>query len=213
MGRNESLSFLTNFTNLQVLVLSDFEVKGFQALHHVNFTRLKVLKFNGERPYHADLMKFLERNGRNLELLRFHGDDDANDDYFNLNLMNFCPNLKTLRTRSEGDVGGLMNILKGFQQLESLEVCKDYESITIKIKLLEVVVNHAPKSFYELKVRYEMMDEMDLSDFADNCDLKPVLMRWANRMSRKPLSLIIIDENGLDLMVVAKFGQTGNSVN
>src|ERR1043165_6881942 len=121
MGRNESLSFLTNFTNLQVLVLSNFKVEGSQALHHVDFTRLKVLKFKREPPYHADLMKFLERNGRNLELLRFHGDDDANDDYFNLNLMNFCPNLKTLRTRSEGDVGGLMNILKGFQQLESLE--------------------------------------------------------------------------------------------
>ena len=149
-----------------------------------------------------------------MELLRFHGDDDANDDYFNLNLMNFCPNLKTLRTRSEGDVGRLMNILKGFQQLESLEICKEYESITIEIKLLEVVVNHAPESFHELKIRYEKMDEIDFSDFEDECyDFEPVLTRWANRMPRKPLSLIIIDENGLDLMVAAKFGQTGNSVN
>ncbi len=95
-----------------------------------------------------------------------------------------------------------MTILNDCQQLESLEICKDYECLVIGTKLLEVVVKYAPEKFHELKIRYERM-ELDEGDDTEPLveDLEPVFNNWANRTPRKSLSLIIIDENGLDLTV------------
>ena len=140
----------------------------------------------------------MEKNGRNLEHLHFN---DTNDDDSNLDIVKFCPNLKSLRTIFRGDVEKLITILNSCQQLESLEICKDYEYFIIETKLLEVIVNHAPGKFHELKIRYESMDEVyDDKSFLE--DLESIFKNWANRIPRKSLSLIIIDENGLDLTVV-----------
>ncbi len=144
----------------------DFKAEGFKVLQHIKFTQLKILKFKGKCPKSKDLIEFLEVNGKNLEQLYF---DDTKDDDSNLILIKFCPNLKSLRTLFGGDVGKLMTILNDCQQLESLEICKDYECLVIGTKLLEVVVKYVPEKFHELKIRYEHM-ELDEGD-----DTEPLL--------------------------------------
>ena len=93
LNRRESLSFLTRFTNLQEIVLFDFQVEGFKVLHHTIFPQLKILKFKDKCPDHEDIIKFLEINGKNLEQLHFN---DTKDDVSNLDIVKFCPNLKSL---------------------------------------------------------------------------------------------------------------------
>jgi len=86
----------------------------------------------------------------------------------------------------EDEIEMLETILINCQQLESIEVwCGDI--YLNEMKLLEVVAKCSPKTFYELKIFYVDNEEF----FAE--DLEPVFISLANRIPRKPLSLIIID--------------------
>src|ERR1044071_4322100 len=63
------LSFVTGCTNLQKFELEsryDDALNDFKNLQHVNFSRLQLLQSTHKCPNHEYLIKFLERNGKNL---------------------------------------------------------------------------------------------------------------------------------------------------
>jgi len=58
-------------------------------------------------------------------------------------------------------------------------------------ELLDAVVNHSPRTFYELKVNMFIEAEFELEWFPR--DLEPILTSWANHMPQKSLSLTLKD--------------------
>ncbi len=184
-GGCQYLSFIAKFTNLQELILSlnnfiDVDSFGdFNTLHHVTFSKLRILKFEKLCPKHEDLSKFLGNNGRNLNVLHINTDNN------NLDIIKFCPNLKSLRTVfSDDKVETLKVILNGCQQLESNDVLCGSGFLN-ENELLKVVAEYSPKTFYEVKIDYTDYKGFFLGE------LEPVFISWANRIPQKPLSLII----------------------
>jgi len=192
LGRNEyvSLSFLAKFTNLQELTLSIYNhVEYFKDLQHVIFPQLQILKFFLNCPNREYLTKFLKNNGRNLKEIHLC---HFNNVLLNLDIANFCSNLKSLYTVfDEDDMETLKVILNNCQQLESLEtMCGEsgYDYYLNENKLLEIIVKYSPKKFHELKIHYEVYKEL----FPE--ELESVFISWANRIPQKSLTLIIIDD-------------------
>jgi len=181
------LTFLTKFTNLRELVLSFYyHDEYFKYLQHVTFPQLQILKFYYECPNHEYLIKFLEKNGKNLKEL-YINDIDLNS--LNLTIAKCCPNLKSLYiTFNDNEMETLKAILNHCQQLESIEIRSGHVLDSNHLngsKILEVIVNCSPRKFYELKIFLNNMLEL----FPE--ELEPVLISWANRIPQKPLSLII----------------------
>ena len=91
------------------------------------------------------------------------------------------------RFKFEGDeVETLKAILKNCQQLERIKVrCGDY--CLSESKLLEVVANHSPETFHELKMNWWSIllpSEIFLEE------LEPILMSYSSRKEHKVLSKI-----------------------
>ena len=147
------LSFVTGCTNLQKFELEsryDDALNDFKNLQHVNFSRLQVLHFTHKCPNHEYLIKFLERNGKNLTEIGFN---DANPS-LNSAIAKFCPNLKSLYTVfyvNDSGIENLKGILSCCQRLESLETWCGYGDYYLnETILLDTIVKCSPGTFHEL---------------------------------------------------------------
>ena len=93
------MSFIANFTNLQVINLSfDFteSSEDFKKLQYVTFSQLQILRIPNAIPKLELLINFLEINGKTLR--EFY----VQEDVMSPNLVaftKFCPNLKRLSVR------------------------------------------------------------------------------------------------------------------
>ena len=65
-------------------------------------------------------------------------------------------------------------------------------------EVLEVVAMNSPKNFYELKIHNRPGSAL-LPE-----DLESFFVSWKDRIQRKPLSLIIIDDDDLDPFTMRK---------
>ncbi|RIA89789.1 hypothetical protein C1645_824318 [Glomus cerebriforme] len=99
-----SLSFIIEFTNLQELEL-DFDYdecfKDFEKLQYAFFPKLQILKIEYGCPKYELLIKFLEKNGKNLRecyisYCKYNGDVNL----LKLAITEFCPNLKKFFIRN-----------------------------------------------------------------------------------------------------------------
>ncbi len=79
-------------------------------------------------------------------------------------------------------------ILIGCQRLESIKVRVGGQYLN-ENELLEMVVNHSPKNFYELRLCYAYGIRSEI--FPD--ELESFLISWTNRIPQKSLSFIIIE--------------------
>ncbi|CAG8483238.1 9294_t:CDS:2 [Funneliformis caledonium] len=169
---------------------------------YITLPNLKSLKFGYEVLPNEPLFKFMENCGKNLWELDLN---NTNDNSLNLAIAKFCPNMKSLRTLIKDDEAETLRlILDSCEQLESIYLWCGGEYLNAG-KLLEMIVDHSPKNFHELK-----MESMGLDFF--RITLKTVFRRWANRTSQYPLSLIIIgiaDIQRTNRRVIKKFRKLG----
>ena len=96
----------------------------FKTLQHVNFPRLRILKFTEKSPRHEYFVRFLEINGENLRAIHL----DSGDNSSNLAIAKLCPNLNSLCTRfrkGQEEVETLKMILNDCHQLKSIKVWGD----------------------------------------------------------------------------------------
>ncbi|GES74458.1 hypothetical protein GLOIN_2v1573959 [Rhizophagus clarus] len=115
--------FITKLTNLMELDLSEVDLyyehrkvnlNNFKELQHAIFPQLKILRFFGKVPDIEILIKFLKKNGKNLEeFYIFEGDE-----LLKLAIINYCPKLKTLCARFNEE--SLREILNSCKQLKSI---------------------------------------------------------------------------------------------
>ncbi|GES88004.1 hypothetical protein GLOIN_2v1876445 [Rhizophagus clarus] len=184
---NNLISFVSLFTNLQEFILSfneETNFEDFKKLQHVKFSNLQCLKIPIQCPDPEYVMKFLEINGKNLKKFYTYENDKA----LSLSVANFCPNLKSLFIIfNNGEKDILKSIFNNCQYLESIKIWCGGSHLSEK-EAFEVVANHSPKNFYELKIYYSSISEVSSED------LESFFINWKNRTSKKLLSLIIIRE-------------------
>ncbi|RIA81351.1 hypothetical protein C1645_837159 [Glomus cerebriforme] len=179
------LSFISKFTNLQELVLSfdyNYAIEGFKKLQYIIFSHLEILKFEYAYPKY-ELIKFLENNGKNLKEFYIGNSDDS----LNLAIAKFCPNLKKFFTIfKNNELGSLKKIFASCQYLESIKIWCGDRYLRDK-EVLDVVVKHSPKNFYELKIYYVINAQSEILPE----ELEQVFINWKNRIPQKSLSFII----------------------
>jgi len=200
------ISFITNFINLEELVLSidyiyfeDF----FGELQDVIFPRLRILKFPYACPKTEILTKFLENHGKNL--IEFYY---GNDSLFNLTIAKLCPNLRSLCTRFDvDDIEALKIIFNSCQQLESLKLFDNSSYVLRSDENLKVLAKYSPKNFHELKLRCINILKIDLEVF------ESFLIDWKSRTPQKPLSIIILNSEYFTdneyLKIIEKYKKLG----
>ncbi|PKY37566.1 hypothetical protein RhiirA4_438763 [Rhizophagus irregularis] len=87
----------------------------------------------------------------------------------------------------EEEIGTLKLILNNCQYLETINIwCGD--GYLNEKEFLEIFAKHSPKNFYELEIFYAYKARSKIS-FED---LEKFFINWKNRLSQKPLSLIVI---------------------
>ncbi|CAB4387274.1 unnamed protein product [Rhizophagus irregularis] len=217
-GKNSnSLSFISNFTNLQILQLSfqsseNFE--DFDKLQHVILPKLQILKIQRAFPKCELLIKFLENNGKNLKEFYLSDIKGYSDNSLNLAIAKFCPNLKKLSTGIKNDeLETLKIIFNNCQYLESIKIWCGSIFLSEK-EALETVVKQSHKNISELilyhlyYVRPRLFPE----------ELESFFISWENRVPLKPLSLVIITDyfciNTLDkydenMKIIKKYIRSG----
>jgi hypothetical protein len=167
--------------------------EDFKMLQYVNYSKLHTLKIPYQCPRPEYVMKFLENNGKNLK--KFHTDE--NDKALSLSIPNYCPNLKSLFVIINSDeLDILKTIFINCQYLESIKVwCgKGYFGSYLSEKeIFETVINHSQNNFCELKIYNVSKSDVSLED------LKSFFTSWKNRIPKKLLSLIIIENNCISL--------------
>ncbi|RIA98069.1 hypothetical protein C1645_813314 [Glomus cerebriforme] len=89
-----SLSFITEFTNLQELELSFNYNNDFNDFEKLQLAQLQILKFQRAAPKYKLLIKFLEYNGKNLDEFYLGYSHDYDNTSLDLAINQFCPNLK-----------------------------------------------------------------------------------------------------------------------
>ncbi|PKC70344.1 hypothetical protein RhiirA1_454910 [Rhizophagus irregularis] len=191
---NYSLSFITNFTNLQKLELSFNSTLylDFEKLQYANFPQLQVLIIKFARPKFELLINFLENNGKNLKELYL----DHYDNSFNLAVAKFCPNLLKLYTIfTNEELETLKMVLISCQYIESIELfCDEYLSDK---KALEMIVNYSHEYLCEIVITYDYQESRLLPE-----ELEFFFINWTSHIPQKSLSLEIIrcenDKTSLD---------------
>ncbi|PKC57045.1 hypothetical protein RhiirA1_473104 [Rhizophagus irregularis] len=198
-------SFVGSFSNLQEFIFSFSDgssFEDFKELQYVNFSKLQILKIPLQCPHPDYVKKFLEINGKNLK--KFYTDE--NDKSLNLSIAKFCPNLTSLFiifNKGEKDI--LKTIFNNCQHLESIKIWGGKEYLTEK-EVFEIVVNHSPKCFCELK-----MYNSSVSDVFPK-DLESFFINWKKRIPKKLLNLIIIKEfhfNMENINIIEKYENLG----
>ncbi|GBC29957.2 hypothetical protein GLOIN_2v1591804 [Rhizophagus irregularis DAOM 181602=DAOM 197198] len=90
-------------------------------------------------------------------------------------------------SENEEEIGTLKLILNNCQYLETINIwCGD--GYLNEKEILEIFAKHSPKNFYELEIFYAYKARSKIS-FED---LEKFFINWKNRLSQKPLSLIVI---------------------
>ena len=189
-GCNESIMFIANFVNLQELELRfciDY-LEDFKRLQHVNFSQLRVLKFNSCCPKHEYLFEFLKNNGKSLQEFCV-GSNVYYSDCRSLNLaIPFCPNLQSLSTTiSKDEVETLISIFNCCQQLKRIALAGCGSPSLEVEQLLEVVAKHSSKTFHEIIMCYE---GRVFSEYFSK-EIESFFISWANRRSQKSISIVI----------------------
>ncbi|CAI2191132.1 10148_t:CDS:1, partial [Funneliformis geosporum] len=184
------LSFLSTLSNLQELSLSFFRKKGlkdFKNLQYVTMPQLQILMFEDKCPSDERLINFLKNNGKNLKVLGF-GKKKCFNDSLSLAIAKFCPILRSLRVKYR-DSDSLKVILKGCEQLESIDILYDDENYDFILESeLEMVVELSPKKLHEIKI--DMGCYVDL-ETTFQWELKSIFNCWSKRVPCIPLSLTI----------------------
>ncbi|GBB83638.1 hypothetical protein RclHR1_10340001 [Rhizophagus clarus] len=186
---NLSLSFVSSFSNLQEIMFSFYNEADFKDLQYAHFPRLQILKIP-YRCYHYSvykhIMKFLETNGSNLKKFHTH----EHDPMLSLSIPRFCTNLRSLFIiLKSGELNTLANIFTSCQYLESIGIWCGCVYLSEE-KVLEIVADHAPTNFCELKI-YNISN----SEFVTPEDLELFFMKWNNRTPKKLFSLIVYKSN------------------
>jgi hypothetical protein len=188
------LSFITEFTNLQELELSfyrNYSYEDYEKLQHATFSQLKILRIVYTSPRYGLLIKFLENNGKNLK--EFHIGDYSGDcdNSLNLAVAKFCPSLRKLSTGFKSNELETMKIVfNSCRYLESIKIWCSDEFLNEK-QALEMILKYSPKNFYELKLDYPDYMRSELKPE----ELESFFIGWANRITQKSLSLIIINSD------------------
>jgi hypothetical protein len=205
------LLFISNFTNLQELILSSDYYGGcnyFNQLQDVVFPQLKVLKFYTFLEVEK-LIKFLEINGKNLKELYIRDENNS----LNLAIAKFCPNLKTLFTKFISNKPETLKlILNNCQYLENINYWCGYRYLSEK-EFLEVLTKYSPKNFYKLEMYYVFNAQSKLI----SKELEKFFINWNDRTSQKLLSLIIIkdyeslslEENDGNMKIIESYMKLG----
>ncbi|GES81137.1 hypothetical protein GLOIN_2v1876960 [Rhizophagus clarus] len=185
-GENSGpLSFITDFINLEELVLSFHYRDSFcelNKLQYIKFPKLQILKFPYGCPRFDILIKFLEISGRNLKEF-YIGDYDNS---LNLAIAKFCPNLKSLFTIfMDNELETLKLIFNQCQLLESVRIWCGYELLREK-DFLETLAKYSPKNFRKLRL-FNDSDSKLVSK-----DLEEFFVNWKNRVPQKSLHFTII---------------------
>ncbi|PKC69790.1 hypothetical protein RhiirA1_455559 [Rhizophagus irregularis] len=193
------LSFISNFLNLQEIILSLESEDSFDDFNHlqfINFKNLKILKFLFKISRINLLIKFLEINGKNL--LEFCIDYD-HDYSLNLAIAKFCPNLKILSTIfMNNELETLKLILNNCKYLENIKVQNGIEDLDNK-EFFETLAIYSPKNFFKLEIDYCSFGSLKLL-----CEkLDEFFINWKNRNPLKLISLIIVTDyrENIDLEV------------
>ncbi|CAI2181684.1 14891_t:CDS:2 [Funneliformis geosporum] len=172
-----------------IIILEIGGLKNFENLQYVTFPQLQILTFEHESPDYKRLIRlinFLKNNGKNLKVLGL-GKEIYYGNSFILDIVNFCPNLRSLRITYK-DLYTLKYILIGYEQLESIDILCCNDDYILERELLEMIVEYSPKNFHEIKI--DMGCNVDL-DTAFQWNLKSIFESWAKRVPCIPLSLTI----------------------
>jgi hypothetical protein len=190
---NNSLSFIANFTNLQILQLSfqssdNFE--DFEKLQYVILPQLQILKIQRAFPKSELLIKFLENNGKNLREFYLGDIKGYSNNSLNLAIAKFCPNLKKISTGIKYDELEILKIIFiSCQYLESIKIWCGSIFLSEK-EALETVVKYSNKNISELILYHLYYVQPRL--FPE--ELESFFISWTNRVPLKPLSLMIITD-------------------
>ncbi|GES73777.1 hypothetical protein GLOIN_2v1784405 [Rhizophagus clarus] len=149
------------------------------------------------------LIKFLENNGKNLK--EFYVNECNNS--LNSTIADNCLNLKSLYTLIPVD--GIEILKMNFNNCQQLEffitLCED--SYLEGNQLLEIVVNHSPKSFHKL-VLHSYLDVK-----LDSKVLESFFIGWKDRISYKSFSFIISEiifmNNNKNRKLIRKYKNLG----
>ncbi|CAG8589517.1 9345_t:CDS:1 [Funneliformis mosseae] len=194
-GFDMPFSLISSCFNLQELVISIYPIfsmglqphsDNFDELQFATFPNLRIFKIPYDIPKIEILIKFLEKNGKNLNELRTSIDYAYVDNSLNRSIAQFCPNLKKLTINFEND--GLVTLKSIFDNcvgLESIIIwCKDNR--LDGVELFELVAKHSPKNFCQLKIDLDFL-------FLPN-DLESFFTSWWDRRPRKSLTLIFFKD-------------------
>ncbi|GBC41482.2 hypothetical protein GLOIN_2v1784405 [Rhizophagus irregularis DAOM 181602=DAOM 197198] len=110
-----------------------------------------------------------------------------NDDTLNLSISEFCPNIRKIFTIfKNNELGSLKNIFINCKYLESIKIWCGDRYLNDK-KVLDIVLNHSPRDFYELKLYYVINAQSEITPE----ELEDFFINWNNRIPQKSLSFII----------------------
>ncbi|PKK57677.1 hypothetical protein RhiirC2_797608 [Rhizophagus irregularis] len=166
------LSFVSFFINLQEVIFSfppddgvdDDFIENFVKIEASHFPRLQVLKIPFQRPKPESLIKFLKNNGKTLKKLFICELESAAIS----SIANFCLNLQSLFVIfKSNELHLLQAIFIRCQYLESIKIWCGVEYLN-ETEVLEIVANHSPNSFHELKIYNADSD----SNFASPGDIE-----------------------------------------
>ncbi|PKY16234.1 hypothetical protein RhiirB3_498103 [Rhizophagus irregularis] len=188
-NKDTPLLFITNFKNLQELEFSvnNFnDLKDYEKLENFNFPQLQILKI----PYpYKFLIKFLEYNGKHLKEIYISDSKGYNDNSINLSIANFCTKIRKLSTGFKyNELDTLKLVFYNCQCLESIKLWCGSRHLSEK-EALEMVMKFSHDNLCEIILSYES----DVRSSLLPEEFESFLIYWKNCVSRKSLSLIIVN--------------------
>ncbi|CAG8634298.1 8598_t:CDS:1 [Funneliformis caledonium] len=177
-------TIIRKLTNLQELVLS-CDNEDFEGIQHLELPHLQILEFKRKYPNSKYLIKFLEKNGKNLKVIDL---GKLGNGSLHFTISKFCPNLKSLITMINR-LEPLKDVLNNCQQLESIDIFCGYHGSLSERLLLKTIVDCSPERFHELKLDF---GHYIFPEPPSHWGLMSIFERWANRVPCIPLSLTII---------------------
>ncbi|RIA97845.1 hypothetical protein C1645_871085 [Glomus cerebriforme] len=210
-----SLSFITKFINLQELELSFDCNEGFESFEkfqYAIFPQLQILKIQNYILEYETLIKFLEKNGKNLRELYVDDDGGYSDNSLNLSIAKFCPNIRKLSIGFKSyELETLKIVLKNCQYLESIKIWCGGEFLSEK-EALDTFIKYSNENTYEIILYHSYNTRSKL--FPE--ELESLFISWTNRVPQKPLSLIIVkycedslDTNPKNMKIIEKYIKLG----
>jgi hypothetical protein len=201
-----SFSFISLFTNLQEFIFSFSRVvigfEDFKKLQYDHFPKLEILIIPYQCSKPEYVIKFLEKNGKNLKKF-YSGEKNG---ALSLSIAEFCPKIKSLFVIfDKNEINILKNIFINCKFLESITIWCGYYNLNEK-EVLDSVVNYSSNNFHELKL-YSSNSNFDVSPK----DLESFFVSWRNRIPKKLLSLIFIETfiNEENMKIIEKYENLG----